>query len=288
MDEQQRMERHSRFLACISLPKHKSMISWRASSKAMWLRGVGLTLNCARSLFRGWNPVIVIFVLAFYRNPALGRWGSQAVPSTPTHVLLLGAQLLQRGWDSSASPVTSGSCPELTPSQLEMGMLGWAGEQALVLSPGQLCTAAAQPCLWIRGAFHIPSQIKAAWKKLPGNCQWDLLHISVPRVTISPCISTKEHFGRAAAGNPGTSQWFGFIGCGSREEEWLWRRFPRVWQSWEAFQQGCCHPALGEHSKCEELWKNGDKFLLLCSGLDLPKNFDFKQQALGCETMIFF
>lgn len=65
-------------------------------------------------------------------------------------------------------------------------------------------------------------------------------------------------------------RWFVFIGSGRGEEEGVWRHFPPVWQSWVAFQQRCCCSALREHSKCKEFWRNGEKFLLLCSGLDLP------------------
>lgn len=107
--------------------------------------------------------------------------------------------LLQTGRDSSAGPVTTGSCPELTLSQLEVGMPGWAGEQALVLSPRQLCAAAAQLSLGIRCAFNIPSPIKAA-RQLPENYQWGLVHISVPGVTISSHICTKQHFGGSVTG----------------------------------------------------------------------------------------
>lgn len=135
-------------------------------------------------------------VLALCRNPALGRSGSHAVPSIPIHVLLLLAQPSADRQGQLCWPCDHG---ELTLSQLEVGMLGWAGEQALVLSPRQICAAAAQLSLGIRCAFNIPSAIKAA-RQLPENYQWGLVHISVPGVTISSHICTKQHFGGAVTG----------------------------------------------------------------------------------------
>lgn len=145
IDEQQRMERHLSVLACISPLKHKYMISWRASSKAIWLRGIGPTLNCARSLFRGQNPVIVIYVkpvLALCRNPALGRSGSHAVPSTPIHVLLLLAQPSADRQGQLCWPCDHGELPRAHPEPAGGGNagLGWR------TSPGAQPQAALRCC----------------------------------------------------------------------------------------------------------------------------------------------